>query len=971
MKIVMIFLSVLLLPAVLSAKINADYTFYLDNVNNDNQTYFTGILTLISDNDTENLPIAKKGFYDMVVDGKELIIDEDTIYIKLTQNTPLKISYKKKINKYDTITPNFISILNIAPEIINTEDIIYSFDARFPKDFIGIVSNDKKESNIFYLFHPLIGTENIHVVASKDFVVDSKTTGDITVSTYLFKKDQEISNEYIDSVFEYINYYEQIFKTKYPYDQFSVVEVKSPVGYAVPTYTAIGEMIIKFPFIIDISLMHEVLHQWFGIAIGVKDNQNWSEALTTYYSDYYYNIKNNTDDNYRKKVLDSYMTYVDQRDNANALIGFEYNKSRKDQTIGYGKGVFLFIMLADMIGADNFNNGISTFIKKYLFKEATWRDLLLTFKSSNSRNIESLSEFMLNSTEMIEFKNFKSTIDINNGNYYIEVTYDRTNGPVNINIGYTVESEGKTLTGENQSVLGTNKFKIQIPSPYAKIYLDKEYKLFRSLTKAEIPITVSKFLNSKKIIAIADNNECDDMISQLKIKKTYTSKTITMKDINDSSILICSKNNPIIQFLIADQDTDLSDNKSISSYKAYKNLLSNKDNYILLVNNPSTKNSRLIEHYSDAYKLIFDGVKIIKKDSDVTDNGILVYSKKSDISFRQLGNINDIVADAMKSDIIFIGETHTNYAHHLNQLEIIKKIYAQNKNITVAFEMVQEQFQPVLDSYTSGKINEKEFLQKSEFTKRWGYDYRLYSPIFKFIAENKIPAVALNIDTSIVRKISSGKYDELTKEEKNYLPQTMNIDNIGHYDELKDIFDMHPSKEGMKKDFSKFFLIQNIWDEIMAENLYSYIKKNPSRKVIVISGSMHSLKNSAIPHRYKRISGEDSYVVLQDSESSDPKIADGFIYTENIEVPSSPTLGVALKENKKKKTVTITNIKKNSLSDIYGMRINDIIIDCNTIKIDDIFTLQYLLINSDTDKQFQCTVDRKGILINIPISLKS
>ena len=106
----------------------------------------------------------------------------------------------------------------------------------------------------------------------------------------------------------------------------------------------------------------------------------------------------------------------------------------------------------------------------------------------------------------------------------------------------------------------------------------------------------------------------------------------------------------------------------------------------------------------------------------------------------------------MKSDIIFVGETHTNYSHHLNQLEIIKKIYAEDKNITVAFEMLQEQFQPVLDNYTSGKINEKEFLQKSEFITRWGYDYRLYSPIFKFIAENKIPAVALNIDSAIVKK---------------------------------------------------------------------------------------------------------------------------------------------------------------------------------------------------------------------------
>ena len=214
MKIVTILLSILLLPVIVSAKINADYKFYLDNVNNDNQTYFTGTLTLISDTDIADLSIAKKGFYDVVVNGKLLVVDEDTIHIKLIKNTSFEISYKKKITRYDTITESFLSILNIAPEVIDTKDITYSFDARFPKDFIGIVSNDKKDKNIFYLNHPLIGTENIHVVASKDFVVKSKSADNITVSTYLFKKDQDIADKYINAVYEYITYYQKLFNTK-------------------------------------------------------------------------------------------------------------------------------------------------------------------------------------------------------------------------------------------------------------------------------------------------------------------------------------------------------------------------------------------------------------------------------------------------------------------------------------------------------------------------------------------------------------------------------------------------------------------------------------------------------------------------------------------------------------------------------------------------------------------------------------
>jgi len=46
---------------------------------------------------------------------------------------------------------------------------------------------------------------------------------------------------------------------------------------------------VRLPFITETSLGHEVLHQWFGNALGVDDEQgNWCEGLATYLADHWY-----------------------------------------------------------------------------------------------------------------------------------------------------------------------------------------------------------------------------------------------------------------------------------------------------------------------------------------------------------------------------------------------------------------------------------------------------------------------------------------------------------------------------------------------------------------------------------------------------------------------------------------------------------------------------------------------------------
>ena len=62
---------------------------------------------------------------------------------------------------------------------------------------------------------------------------------------------------------QYIQLYETLFHP-FPFKRFAIVENFLPTGISMPTYTLLGQEVVRLPFIVETSLGHEVLHQWFG-----------------------------------------------------------------------------------------------------------------------------------------------------------------------------------------------------------------------------------------------------------------------------------------------------------------------------------------------------------------------------------------------------------------------------------------------------------------------------------------------------------------------------------------------------------------------------------------------------------------------------------------------------------------------------------------------------------------------------------
>jgi uncharacterized iron-regulated protein len=322
-----------------------------------------------------------------------------------------------------------------------------------------------------------------------------------------------------------------------------------------------------------------------------------------------------------------------------------------------------------------------------------------------------------------------------------------------------------------------------------------------------------------------------------------------------------------------------------------------------------------------------------------------------------LRDLDSLVPKLASKQVIFIGEQHDRFDHHLNQLAIIRGLYALDPDLAIGMEFFQQPFQRYLDEYVAGRLGEKDLLIKSEYFDRWRFDFRLYQPILEFARAHQIPLIALNVAQEIVDKVSSQGLLGLTQEDRQQIPQEIDRSDTAYRQRLQEVFQHHPGSE--QKDFERFLEVQLLWDETMAEQAAEYLAAHPRRTLVVLAGNGHLLYGAGIPQRLQRRIRVDSAIVLNGSENGiSPSIADYILLSEERPLPPAGKLGVIL--DPLEQGLQIRAFASPSVAATAGMQKGDWIMSVDGQPIQTMSDLKVSLWNRQPGDHVSLEVRREG-----------
>ncbi len=213
-----------------------------------------------------------------------------------------------------------------------------------------------------------------------------------------------------------------------------------------------------------------------------------------------------------------------------------------------------------------------------------------------------------------------------------------------------------------------------------------------------------------------------------------------------------------------------------------------------------------------------------------------------------------MIKQLAKADIVLFGEHHDNPIAHWLQFETTKDL-AQQRKLTIGFEMIEADNQKQLDDYMANKINQKAFDTVARLWKNYKTDYK---PLVDFAKKNNIKPIATNVPRRYASKIFRGGFkalDTLSAVEKSWIaPLPILYDaTLPGYVKMKAMMGGHggdnlPKAQAIKDATMAYFILKNRKNNQMFihyngsyhsdnyEGIYWYLKKkHPELTIITIT----------------------------------------------------------------------------------------------------------------------------------------
>ncbi len=299
-----------------------------------------------------------------------------------------------------------------------------------------------------------------------------------------------------------------------------------------------------------------------------------------------------------------------------------------------------------------------------------------------------------------------------------------------------------------------------------------------------------------------------------------------------------------------------------------------------------------------------------------------------------------LLTEAAKRQVVLLGEQHDSAEDHAWQLQTLAALHFLRPDLAIGFEAFPRRLQPVLDRWSAGELNARQFLEQAEWDKVWRFPPSLYLPLFEFARLNRIPMVALNVEHKLVESIGARGWDAVPDAEKEGVTRPA-APAKAYEDTLYEVFLAH-GKEGQDRKakgrddpaFRRFVESQTTWDRAMAEALAARTRAaagTAAPLVVGILGTGHVRNGHGVAHQLRDLGVREVASLLPvDGVHGCAELRAGFADAVFVAARAPrdpaprPRLGVQLGD--REGAIEIVAVTAGSLAEQTGLRAGDRIV---------------------------------------------
>ena len=185
------------------------------------------------------------------------------------------------------------------------------------------------------------------------------------------------------------------------------------------------------------------------------------------------------------------------------------------------------------------------------------------------------------------------------------------------------------------------------------------------------------------------------------------------------------------------------------------------------------------------------------------------------------------------SDIVLLGETHDNPAHHEIQLRLLEKA-ASRRRPALALEPIDSEHQAAIDA---ARDSAEAIAKAGKVASSW--EWNLYAPLVSFALVRGLPIVAANLSRPRAREIGAQGLESLGAQEPRRLALETTWNAQRNATLRKILMDAHCGKDFPHID--GMIVSQRARDAVMADRI---LARAP---VVAIIGRGHARKDFGVP----------------------------------------------------------------------------------------------------------------------------